>query len=101
MEWNKTKKDSHIRMFGPWLMMLFVCVWGGMETQRNGALLEGACHWEWALRVHRLTCFLVGSLCFLYVAENVMSASCLGHHACPAIVDSPSGAISQNKLFFP
>lgn len=40
-----------------------------METLRSGAVLEGACHWVWALRVHCLLWLIVCPLCFLYVVE--------------------------------
>lgn len=42
---------------------------GVMKTLRSRAILEGACHWVWALRVHCLPWFIVCPLCFLYVVE--------------------------------
>lgn len=60
-------------------------------------------HGGWSWRVHSLDPFPVLSSCFVLVVENMITqlfalTTCC--HALPTIMDSPSGTIRQNKLFF-
>lgn len=51
--------------------------------------------WEQALRVHRLTPLPVRFVCFLCVAETVISELAAPTTLCPAVC--PSGTVTRNK----
>lgn len=72
-----------------------------MEPLGDGNARE-VCYLEQVLKVYSLAPLLIGALCFMFTIEDVvpeLPASEAYCHASPAIMDSPSGTIRQNKLF--
>lgn len=60
------------------------------------------CYLEQDFKVYSLAPLLIGFLCFMFTIGDVvpdLPASDAYCHASPAIMDSPSGTIRQNKLF--
>lgn len=72
--------------------------WWGAE---GAALLEGACHWGWALRAYSLGKFTVRSLLHAWcVAQLPVSATMPAYcHASRTWLTQPPGTINPSEVF--